>query len=83
MTKTTNWSFKDAATVRAFLDNSFKSYFNVYTRADLFQILHYEAEQGNLIMQQLLGMCYVIGYGCEVNPEEAINWWKSAATQGE
>lgn len=73
MTKTSCWSFEDAAEATAFLDDSFREHLNTYTREDLFRMLHEEAEKGNPIMQQFLGLCYVIGYGCEENPSEAVN----------
>ncbi len=82
MTKTSCWAFEDAAEATAFLDDSFKEYRDTYTKEDLFRMLQEVAEEGNPIMQQFLGLCYAIGYGCEENPAEAVNWFKKSAEQG-
>ena len=41
------------------------------------------AEQGNVIAQYNLGVCYQYGNGVPKNQAEAINWYKKAAKQGD
>ena len=46
------------------------------------KLLGMAAENGSAKMQTFLGSCYKSGRGVEVNPTEAMKWYKRAATQG-
>ena len=41
------------------------------------------ADQGNVIAQYNLGVCYANGTGVAKNDAEAVKWYKKAAAQGD
>ena len=44
--------------------------------------LKQKAEQGDAKAQLALGECYIIGYGIEKDPREAVKWFRKVAEQG-
>ena len=76
-------SFKDAIEATAYIDTTLSEYMDSYTKEEVYKMLHSAAEEGNPIMQQFLGLCCSIGYGCETNQTNAQIWWEKAAEQGE
>ena len=42
----------------------------------------YEAEQGNATAQFDMGTYYELGFGVEMNPHIAVEWYTRAALQG-
>ena len=51
-----------------------KASFGMYRKA---------AEQGGSVAQFMLGFCYRMGIGVEVDAAEAVQWYRKAAEQGE
>ena len=41
------------------------------------------AEQEDSIAQRRTGMCFEEGKGCEINVDQALFWYRKAATQGD
>lgn len=75
-------SFADKSEARAYLENHFN--FDVFVdETEFLEFLKGFAEEGEPMLQNILGICLIIGYGCEENPHEALKWWTKAAEQGD
>ena len=49
---------------------------------EYFAVFTPNAEKGNPIAQDGLGICYSHGYGVKKDEAEAVNWFRKAAQQG-
>jgi len=75
-------SFTDHSEARAYIEANFKNG-HFADEYEFMECLKGYAKQGDPIMQNILGICFIIGYGCEENPHEALKWWTKAAEQGD
>ena len=51
-------------------------------QTNIFSILRQQAEKGNHIAQNYLGICYAEGIGVEKDEKIAVEWFRKAAVQG-
>lgn len=75
-------SFSDKSEAKAYIEANFKNG-HFADEYEFMECLKGFAEEGEPMMQNILGICLIIGYGCEENPHEALKWWTKAAEQGD
>ena len=76
-------SFYDHSEVRAYLQAQVDEMPSISDEHEFTRYLKKFAKSGNAYGQSLLGLCLQVGFGCDANPKEAMNWWKKAAKQGD